>query len=135
MTPVMTLERKEEIRRTLADERVPCSVCGHDHEKRWDVTGHEYTRAIRVEDELLAALDERAPESESSSYIDNEGFPTEMAVMRRQLKAAREVVEAARKISPEAWETLRDLMGPSHPHTVGCRELREALDRHDEETE
>lgn len=77
--------------------------------------------------ELLAALDER--DRQLAECQSREGTT---GGVYRELYSAREVVEAPRRISREAWETLRDLMGPSHPHTVACRDLRDAIERHDE---
>ena len=115
----MKRERKEELRKK------------HDHGKNFaplpvPVMFHECEAC-----ELLAALDvaeaevgdERVTESESQSHTDDEGFPTEMAVMRRHLKAAREVVEAARKT--HKWD------GPG-PGPSGC-EFCSSLKRYDKE--
>ena len=52
----MTLARKEEIRKILADERVSCNECGF-YLSEHAGSNHDYVRAIRLEDELLAALD------------------------------------------------------------------------------
>ena len=60
---MMTHERKEEIREILADETRACSKCGYyvaTHSRYWrdeHWPDHDYVRAIRLEDELLAALD------------------------------------------------------------------------------
>ncbi|KKL57634.1 hypothetical protein LCGC14_2233430, partial [marine sediment metagenome] len=84
--------------------------------------------------ELLAALDEgdAAQEvPEPLSVVDNDGLPTEKAVMRRHIKRARDVVEAARHVVVEMPDGGYRIIVEDF-NLRRLEELDEALKRYDE---
>ena len=79
---------------------------------------------------LFAAAE--ATEPEQQSYVDDEGMPTEKAVLRRQLKSARDVVEAARPCVKKDQDGAWIIITQDHYWISRLDRLDQALKRHDE---